>query len=75
MPTTARPKRPSRTGVPGSSRLWGVGAPDTEIVVTGRGSVEVDPRELIRSKQVQAVLRTIREADSRRDGSPDRTKD
>lgn len=75
MPTAARPKRARRTGVLDFSRFWGVGAPDTEIVVTGRGSVEVDPRELIRSKQVQAVLRTIREADSRRDGSPDPTKD
>lgn len=74
MPTTARSKNSRRLGMLDHLRFWGVGEADIEIGVSGRGSLEVDPRALIRSKQVQALIRTIREADSRREESTDPTK-
>ncbi len=67
MTTVIRKRAGKRLGVLDQFRIWSVGEADTEIVVTGRGSLEVDPRTLLQSKQVQAVIRMIREADSKRD--------
>ncbi|MEQ1834067.1 MAG: hypothetical protein ABL977_13510 [Candidatus Eisenbacteria bacterium] len=67
MTTTTRKRSEKRLGVLDQFRIWSVGEADTEIVVTGRGSLEVDPRTLLQSKQVQTVIRKIREADSKRD--------